>query len=57
MTKEIDEKNSTNIMIKVRPELKKLAKEKAKKSDLTLSQVLRSFLNNYVNEKQETLNF
>lgn len=45
------------LSVKIETELKQKAMEKAIKNDLTLSQVIRKLLQDYVNDKQGKLNF
>lgn len=45
------------LSVKIETELKQKAMEKARKNDLTLSQVIRKLLLDYINDKQGRLNF
>lgn len=55
--KQVKVSTETNIMIKVTPDLKHKVQDKALKNDLTMSQVIRRLLTDYVNEPQGKLIF
>lgn len=51
------EREKSNLMVKIPLDLKQKALEKARANDLTLSQVVRKMLDDYVKDVQGKLNF